>query len=277
MKASRKRENASLRAIEDSALFAYTKKSKIRWFYAFVPFKVSTGGTSTLIPLLTLEAGGSAQEVGVINAIGSIASMIGGVFWGKLSDKMLKRKPFLILGFIGTSLFSFLMAFSRSITQLMVLNFLYSFFIAATIPIPVILIARVLKKKQLDYGIAKFNEIGGWAWVVGLILGFFLAYFLSIRQLLVVFAVVNIPSIVLGVKWIQEAPFRVERKSLGVYANYIVEKFRYLPNIMIHLPEYNKRALTRFLEFKEFYLASILFWVGAMLYFSQFPVLLKSR
>ncbi|MDN5321379.1 MAG: hypothetical protein PWP49_1799 [Thermococcaceae archaeon] len=277
MKASRKRENASLRAIEDSALFAYTKKSKIRWFYAFVPFKVSTGGTSTLIPLLTLEAGGSPQEVGVINAIGSIASMIGGVFWGKLSDKMLKRKPFLILGFIGTSLFSFLMAFSRDITQLMVLNFLYSFFIAATIPIPVILIARVLKKKQLDYGIAKFNEIGGWAWVIGLILGFFLAYFLSIRQLLVVFAVVNIPSIVLGVKWIQEAPFRVERKSLGVYANYIVEKFRYLPNIMIHLPEYNKRALTRFLEFKEFYLASILFWVGAMLYFSQFPVLLKSR
>ncbi|ALV62740.1 hypothetical protein ADU37_CDS10410 [Thermococcus sp. 2319x1] len=277
MKASRKREIASLRTLENSVLSAYTKKSKIKWFYAFVPFKISTGGTSTLIPLLTLEASGSPQEVGVINAIGSIASMIGGTFWGRLSDKTLKRKPFLMLGFIGTSLFSFLMAFSRDITHLMILNFLYSFFIAATIPIPVILIARVLKKKQLNYGIAKFNEIGGWAWVVGLILGFFLAYFLNIRQLLVVFALVNIFSIVLGVKWIQEVPFRIERKNLGVYANYIVEKFRYLPNIMIHLPDYNKRAFTRFLEFKEFYLASILLWIGAMLYFSQFPVLLKSR
>lgn len=275
MKASRKRESAFLRSVEDSVLFAHSKKSKTKWFYAFIPFKISNGGTSTLIPLLTLEVGGSPREVGLINAIGSIASMIGGIFWGKLSDRMLKRKPFLILGFIGTSLFSFLMAFSRNITQLMILNFLYSFFVAATIPIPVILIVRVLKKKQLDYGIAKFNEIGGWAWVVGLILGFFLAYFLTIRQLLVIFALVNIPSIVLGVKWIQEAPFRIERKNLGVYANYVVEKFRYLPNIMIHLPEYNKRAFLKFLEFKELYLATILFWIGAMLYFSQFPVLLK--
>ncbi|AAL80156.1 permease [Pyrococcus furiosus DSM 3638] len=81
MKISHKREDISLRTLEDSALFAHLKKSKIKWFYAFVPFKISTGRTSTLIPLLTLENGGSSQEVSIVNAVGSLASMIGGIFW----------------------------------------------------------------------------------------------------------------------------------------------------------------------------------------------------
>jgi len=87
---------------------------------------------------------------------------------GKLSDKLLKRKPFLILGFLGTSIFAFLMAFSRSVHQVVILNFL---FVATTISIPVILIARILKRNQLDYGIAKFNEIGGWGGLLDVICG----------------------------------------------------------------------------------------------------------
>ncbi len=74
-----------------------------------------------------------------------------------------------------------------------------------------------------------------------------------------------------GKKTIREVPLHIDRKILGVYAGYVVEKFRYLPNMITHLPRFSTKG------FGRLYFSSFLFWVGAMLYFTQFPVLLKSR
>ena len=51
------------------------------WFYSIVSHKVATGGISPLVPLLAIESGGTPSDVGVISAVGSISSMIGGLFW----------------------------------------------------------------------------------------------------------------------------------------------------------------------------------------------------
>ena len=50
-------------------------------FYSIVPHKVATGGISPLVPLLAIKSGGTPSDVGVISAVGSISSMIGGLFW----------------------------------------------------------------------------------------------------------------------------------------------------------------------------------------------------
>jgi len=73
------------------------------------------------------------------------------------------------------------------------------------------------------------------------------------------------------VRTIREVPLHLDRKVLGVYAGYVVEKFRYLPNFITHLPRFSVEG------FGRLYTSAFLFWFGAMLYFTQFPVLLRAR
>lgn len=242
-----------------------------RWFYSFIPFKVSTGGASPLIPLITMDVGGGPAEVGIVNAIGSAFSMLGGLFWGKLSDRLNRRKVFLLIGFLGTSIMTIAFALARSVSQVIAINAIYTFFIAATIPIPVLIITKAFRLEDWDYAIGKFNEIGGWAWVLGLVVGLLLTPLLGIRWTFVVLGVVGLLSFPWGKKTVREVPVHIDRKVLGVYAGYVVEKFRYLPNMVTHLPRFSAKG------FGRLYFSSFLFWVGAMLYFTQFPVFLTSR
>ncbi|WP_240920780.1 MFS transporter [Thermococcus sp. CX2] len=241
------------------------------WFYSFVPFKVSAGGTAPLIPILTLEVGGGPTEVGVVNAVGSLASMLGGLFWGKLSDRLNRRKAFLILGFLGSAIATFFFSLARTVHQVMLINAVYTFFIAATIPIPILIITKTFRLEDWDHAIGRFNEIGGWAWVAGMVIGLLVVSVADLRELFVMFGIIGLFSVPLGLKTIREIPLHLNRHILGAYFGYVIEKFRYLPNMITHLPRFSTGGVG------ELYISSLLFWVGAMLYFSQFPVLLKAN
>ena len=241
-----------------------------KWFYSFVPFKVSTGGSSILMPLYLLQLGGDAQMVGIMNSLTSLSSMAGSLFWGKLSDKTLRRKVFILLGFFSVTVFLTTLSFTNSPVEFILLNAVYSFFLASTLSVPVVLVLRSVRKHSWDYGIGKFNEISGWAWVFGLGLGFILSQRLTIRQLLLLFALLNIPSLIWGAKTIREIPIYINRKSIRIFGNYVVEKTRYLPTFMLHINIRKPR-------FGKFYLALLLFWISVGMYFSQFPVFLAEN
>ncbi|NJE07071.1 MFS transporter [Thermococcus sp. M39] len=260
------RINATMHAKKVS--HRYYGISKVpKWFYSFVPFKISTGGSSILMPLYLLQLGGNAQMVGIMNSLASLSSMIGSLFWGKLSDKTLRRKVFILLGFLSVSIFLTALSFTDSPTEFILLNAVYSFFLASTLSVPIVLVLRSVRKHSWDYGIGKFNEISGWAWVFGLGLGFALSQYLTIRQLLLLFAILNVPSLIWGAKTMREIPIYINRKSIKVFGNYVVEKTRYLPTFILHTNIRKPR-------FGKFYLALLLFWISAGMYFSQFPVLL---
>ena len=241
------------------------------WFYSFVPFKVATGGSSALMGLYLLELGGSASTVGLTFALASLASMLGALFWGRLSDRTLRRKPFILLGFASVPVFLALMAFVKTPGQLIALNTVYAFFLASTLSVPIALVLRSVRKHSWDYGIGKFNEVSGWGWVLGLVLGFCLSRFLTIPQLLLTFAAISVPSIFMGKAMVREAPVYINRRSIAAFGNYVVEKARYFPSFILH----TNFSLPR--ELRWFYLAFFLFWVSAGLYFPQMPVLLTEN
>ncbi|NJE42497.1 MFS transporter [Thermococcus sp. GR6] len=242
-----------------------------RWFYSFVPFKVATGGSSALVSLYLLELGGNASTVGLTFALASLASMLGALFWGKLSDKTLRRKPFILLGFASVPLFLTLMALARTPAQLIAINTAYAFFLASTLSVPIALVLRSVRKHSWDYGIGKFNEISGWGWVLGLVLGFGLSRFFTIPQLFVAFALFGLPSVFMAQRMIREVPIYVNRKAIRAFGNYVIEKARYFPSFILHtnfsLPE----------GLKRFYISFLLFWIAAGLYFPQVPVLLTEN
>ncbi|ASJ08692.1 MFS transporter permease [Thermococcus siculi] len=239
------------------------------WFYSFVPFKVATGGSSALVSLYLLELGGNASTVGMAFALASLASMLGALFWGRISDRTLRRKPFILLGFASVPAFLVLMALAKTPSQLIAINTAYAFFLSSTLSVPIALVLRSVRKHSWDYGIGKFNEISGWGWVLGLVLGFGLSRFLTIPQLFLTFAALAVPSIFMGERMIREAPIYLNRRAIRAFGNYVVEKARYMPSFILHTSFSVPEGL------KRFYVAFFLFWIAAGLYFPQMPVLLS--
>ncbi len=264
-----KRRKATLKTLEKRRQMSHLPDQS-RWFHSILPFKASTGGVAPLIPLLTMSVGGGPADVGTVNALGSTASMFGGLFWGKLSDHLNRRKSFLLAGFLGTALSTLLFSVAKSVHDVMLINVLYTFFITATVPVPVLIITKVFRFEDWERAIGRFNEVGGWAWVAGMVLGLLMSRVLGIREVFIVFGFLCFFSLPWGARTIREVPLHVDRRVLGVYAGYVVEKFRYIPNMLTHLPGLPSEGM------RGLYVSSFVFWFAAMLYFTQFPVLLKA-
>ncbi|KPU63895.1 MFS transporter permease [Thermococcus sp. EP1] len=264
----RKKVNATMQARKASLLSSNSKMP--RWFYSFIPFKVATGGSSQIISLYALQLGAEAGEIGLLTSLSAFASTLGTVFWGKLSDKLLKRKLFILMGFFSVSVFLSALSLVSNFWELILVNALYSFFLASTVSIPIVLLFRNVRKTRWEEGVGKFNKIGGWAWVIGLLLGFILVRFLAFRELLLLFALLNIPAFIIAWKTIREAPVYLHRSNIKPLVNQVIQKGRYLPNFLIHLPTRLKLSP----KFRGFYLSSFLFWISSGMYTTQLPVFL---
>ncbi len=57
MPVSQKRKRTTLKKLERKGQMRHLPNPE-RWFYSFIPFKVSTGGAAPIIPVLTLQLGG---------------------------------------------------------------------------------------------------------------------------------------------------------------------------------------------------------------------------
>src|SRR3970282_593777 len=94
-----------------------TRSKDDRWFYAYLPNGMAGGATSPLIPLFTRVLGGSVADVGAVAAAASIASVPAFMAWGSLSDRLHRRKVFVLIGFLGLALSLFLMGISRNVAD----------------------------------------------------------------------------------------------------------------------------------------------------------------
>src|SRR3990170_644831 len=95
-----------------------------RWFYAYLPNGMAGGATSPLIPLFTRVLGGSVADVGAVAAASSIASVPAFMGWGNLSDRLHRRKVFLLIGFLGLAVSLLAMGLSRSVADFYLANLL---------------------------------------------------------------------------------------------------------------------------------------------------------
>ena len=165
---------------------------KPRWFNSIVPFKIISAVASTLIVLLTISLGGTSREVSLVVSILTAGSLAGSIFFGSFVFKTEKKVNFFLLGFFGLVISSFLLFFAGDIILVLLGSFLFSFLTTATFFAALALISE--KYKDINKMIGKFEEIGGWAWVCGLIFGFFITSLLGLKEiflLLTIFSVVS--------------------------------------------------------------------------------------
>src|SRR5437867_1580425 len=256
-----------------------------KWFYAYLPNGVAGGATSPLIPLFTRVLGGSVADVGAVAAASSIASVPAFIGWGNLSDRMHRRKVFVLIGFLGTALSLFAMGVSRNVSDFYLANLLAGVLGAASAPVGTVLILETTKQDGWASRIAVFSRIGGIGWITGLVLGLAwlevaqLGESQEMRALFVIGAALALLSGLLAWRWIGEPAERVERKHLDlVDLHWRVERLRYLPMRVLHVLDLRNHIgrPPRYSPALRRYLAIVfLLFSGFTAFYAIFPVFLR--
>jgi MFS family permease len=105
------------------------------WKLGLVPQSVANGLTNLLV-LFYLLSGlhGNLLDVGLVTGVAALALIPSQILWGKLIDSVGRCKPFLVAGFVGMGAFTFAIAWTSSVVQLLAVVALKSTIFAATLP-----------------------------------------------------------------------------------------------------------------------------------------------
>ena len=139
-----------------------------------------------IIPLFAAELGLSLTSIGIVLGAFSVAIILFSPLWGHLSDRLLRRKPFLILGNLLLFVTSLLHFYVTGFEQLLVLRFLQGVAFA-TSPMLTALFSEHFGHEAEDRfgGFSAANALG---WGFGSVLAGLLAETVGIRAVFVIVA-----------------------------------------------------------------------------------------
>jgi MFS family permease len=166
---------------------------KIGWFKSIIPFKIVSAIFSTLVILVTISIGGNAREVSLVVTTLTIGSLLGSIFFGSIVFRTNKRISFFTLGFLGLIFSNFLLFFTKDFLLILIGAFSFSFLTSSIFFAAYALISD--KYKNVNRAIGRFEEVGGWGYVIGLIIGFFITSFLGLEQIFFVLGIFSIASL----------------------------------------------------------------------------------
>ncbi len=188
---------------------------KPRWLISIIPYKLVMAIMSTLIILYVIDVGGRAEEVSLTVATLTLGGLIGSLLWSYLINRAKNKLGFYLLGYLGLIFPSLILYFSQDFLLILISAFFFSFVTASTYFAGLFMISKT--KKGMDKMIGRFEEVGGWAWVAGLVLGTLLTSFLNLRTIFLILGILSLLSILLIVP-------SLERKLLVKFKEKIKEE-----------------------------------------------------
>jgi MFS family permease len=89
------------------------------WWLSFALHDMAFGLLSVFLPLYVLSIGGSLLDVGLLTSLSILASVPADLFWGRVSDRVRRYKPFIALSFISLAvvLYAYLVREGHEVTD----------------------------------------------------------------------------------------------------------------------------------------------------------------
>lgn len=125
------------------------------------------------MPVYVFTKGASLVLIGAVCSIPSLVSMITSPFWGHLSDKIGKRKPFIILGLFTSGLLSLLYAILQNPLHFLLATILIMVFNTASIPTGYAFLSERVEMR--GEGVGKYEAYMSIGWLIGSLIGSFSA------------------------------------------------------------------------------------------------------
>ena len=255
-----------------------TPSGKDRWFLSYFPMNTSAGITGPLAPLFITELlAGGIIDYSIYVIVSSIASVLGLMVWGNLSDRLGKRRMFVIIGFVSLAVTSVLLAISFNTAYFISISFLSGFFGSAATPVSSILIMELTERRDWAMKISKFSQYNSYGNIAGVVFAsVFTAFFpkVSLLRYLYLFAVIfYLISAVLGYRYIPESTVKINRDEVPIRTFSIIQRVRYLPSQIIHFNFHFKDLAS---DLKFIIIGFMIMMTGFQLFFVAFPIMLRT-
>ncbi len=227
-----------------------------RWFYAFGPVNIANGATAPLIPLyMVLVLHASVLDVGLVFFFSSLAAVPGAIFWGRLSDRLRRRRAFVLIGLASFALTLPVMALTDSLAVYLAANAALGFLQAAGAATSSVLIMESFPEREWAPRIGRFAQVSGVCFVAGLVIGAF--WFMLVPPafgqgfalgiMFVLAALMSAASALLGAATIKEGHRHVDRaaaaEALARLGHSIVERRHAFFVRAHHLPSFSIKSV----------------------------------
>ncbi len=265
-----------------------------RYFLAFGLANAAQGGASLLTPLfIALALGGGPKDVGLVASLSSLAGVLAGLFWGRWSDRLGRRKPFVLLGFGGLALGFFALAGVPGLGALLAVHVALTFLWVAAASVITPLAIEGLPRTLWERRIGALSRFGAFGWMAGLVLGTLWMRFFgeadgaaAMRALYLVLGGLAALGAGLAALWIREPRAHVDRRFRGLLPAIALlwERFRFAPVSLFHLLP-SPRKLWRVLQGRNgfgvpltrFFQSVVVYTVGFQAVFVTLPLFLREE
>lgn len=266
------------------------------WYTAIGLANLVMGTSSILIPLMISQVLlHSVADVGLLFSFASLVGVIGSLVWGRLSDAVHRRKPFIVISFVAVSLGFAGIAVAQSFTTILLLNMILNFFWVANAAVSVLIVIENKEKPVWERKIGHINLVGALGWVAGLIFGGFSLAIASrfigdesaIRALFGLLAGGAAAAAILAIRFVPRTiPKFTQRRFQGVtvaLGNFLIARARFAPHHLYH--RFNPRLLPALLwgesglraETKRFLVATLLAFISIGFFAVPLPLLLAEE
>lgn len=248
------------------------------WPVSLIPLRMGEGLVGPLIPVYAATfVGATAGAIGLMEAIFSGLGILGAFVWGRTSDEIGKRKAFIVLGFLGTAIAFLGMFLAERFWHLLAWRSFQGFAIAAYAAAGGALIAETSKRGNISERMGFKHAVAGGGYVVGLILGAYVALTRPPQDLFGLAAILTLLSVAGALILVREPEAHLDRdeihrlfRNMTIPLTMPIQRRVFAPTSWLHRPK-----LTDLEQRAWAYLgATALAFVGTAAGFVLFPLYL---
>jgi len=272
------------------------QKTDDRWHNSYYANAVASGANSPMTPLFFTDVlGGTVGEAGMMMSGSSVVAVPASILWGELSDKLKKRKIFVLIGFLGLAISLFLMGLSSEKFHYIAFVLLLGFLGAASAPISTVLVMETSEKKEWPRMVGHLNKTMGLGHVAGLFigvvwLGFIVSFIetkMSLRLFMLICGAIGLVAVFLAIAFIDEPKKKIEKRhyihDVAIASRTIIERARYAPRARYHFPKIRdikhlkRHGVTFDHQLTRFFVAAAIFFIGFNVFLMPLPIFLKQE
>lgn len=250
-----------------------------RWFIGYIFSNVAAGLTTPLIPLfIVFYLKSNVEYVGLVSSIASLASVPALIFWGNLSDKIKRRKIFIIIGFAGSFLSLLMVLVVHTMPSYIIMLVMFQIVAMASVPVSTLLILENSDKSAWPKVMGKFNSFSAIGTVLGLASGvLILTFFAGIGRELITYLYIlaawfYLIAGIISMAVLKEPKKEIKREKIGyIFALHVIERIRYFPTHIVHIPGKENNIKISY-TLKLYLITTLVLMIGFQLFFIPYPV-----
>jgi len=222
------------------------------WLLLFLPVNAALAGFTVILPILILFTyGGSILAVALAQTLYSLLLIPGSLLWGRVCDRIDRRKPLLLFNYLGIAVIFLSMTLLRGLDELLIFYALFGLIAPSGAAASTLLVMERFPPAERPAAFASFQEMsvtGGLAGVVG---GFVWVIEVpgNLPAFLFVTVVLAVVSAVMLTTMVPERKTRLARAHIASNPSFLESRLRMVQVFFLRLPSGKAwRGLGRWLQ-----------------------------